>query len=592
MAYFDNASTTYPKPYCVYDFMDSFYRSSGANAGRGNYKLAQSAGALIGDTRKKIQELLHCQAKQVVFEPTATIALNIIIQGIIEKGAVNIYISPFEHNAVTRTLHHFEEQEKIKITQLTVSKGMVYDLEKIRYQFDTVKPDFVIVSHASNVFGLIAPVEDIFALAKKYEAITLVDMAQTAGLVDLNVGLTTIDFAVFAGHKTLYGPTGISGFVMNPAVKFPAVIFGGTGYESANQDMPEDLPQKYEMGTQDIAGIAGLNAALGWSAQVTIDAIRKKEAENRKKLIDLLSRYSYIKIIGNYSFFGKKCIEYPLERAIDEDKLTPYKYYPILVYLSELELESYEQLSYEMSKCMIKDKHGKYKLSKRGEILALKRSRVVAGAMQKLEALKREITPYKDDNNILVYCGATRVIDDSDTSSDDESDIRQIEAVTKILGNELNMNVARFTSEENMEERALIKEHFQDGGKLQAIVAIKCLDEGVNIPGIRTAFILASTTNPKEYIQRRGRVLRKAANKPFAEIYDFVTLPRPLDSVSGLTIEQANRDKTLVKNELARIKEFGRLALNSMLANNLIWDIQEAYHLNETDLEKEGEDFE
>lgn len=170
MAYFDNASTTYPKPYCVYDFMDSFYRSSGANAGRGNYKLAQSAGALIGDTRKKIQELLHCQAKQVVFEPTATIALNIIIQGIIEKGAVNIYISPFEHNAVTRTLHHFEEQEKIKITQLTVSKGMVYDLEKIRYQFDTVKPDFVIVSHASNVFGLIAPVEDIFALAKKYEA--------------------------------------------------------------------------------------------------------------------------------------------------------------------------------------------------------------------------------------------------------------------------------------------------------------------------------------------------------------------------------------------------------------------------------------
>ncbi|WP_026504831.1 DEAD/DEAH box helicase family protein [Butyrivibrio sp. NC3005] len=293
-----------------------------------------------------------------------------------------------------------------------------------------------------------------------------------------------------------------------------------------------------------------------------------------------------------YSFFGKKCIEYPLERAIDEDKLTPYKYYPVLVYLSELELESYEQLSYEMSKCMIKDKHGKYKLNKRGEILALKRSRVVAGAMQKLEALKREITPYKDDNNILVYCGATRVIDDSDTSSDDESDIRQIEAVTKILGNELNMSVARFTSEENMEERALIKEHFQDGGKLQAIVAIKCLDEGVNIPGIRTAFILASTTNPKEYIQRRGRVLRKADNKPFAEIYDFVTLPRPLDSVSGLTIEQANRDKTLVKNELARIKEFGRLALNSMLANNLIWDIQEAYHLNDTDLEKEGEDFE
>lgn len=289
-----------------------------------------------------------------------------------------------------------------------------------------------------------------------------------------------------------------------------------------------------------------------------------------------------------YNFFGKKCIEYSLERAINEGKLTPYKYYPVVVYLNEAELNSYEQLSYEMSKCMIKGKNGKYKLNKYGEILALKRSRVVAGAMQKLEALKREITPYKDDNNILIYCGATRVLDETDTSSDDESDIRQIEAVTKILGNELGMRVARFTSAENMEERALIKEHFQDDGKLQAIVAIKCLDEGVNIPGIRTAFILASTTNPKEYIQRRGRVLRKADNKPFAEIYDFVTLPRPLDSVSGLTIEQANRDKTLVKNELARIKEFGRLALNSMVANNLIWEIEEAYHLNDLDFEKEG----
>lgn len=293
-----------------------------------------------------------------------------------------------------------------------------------------------------------------------------------------------------------------------------------------------------------------------------------------------------------YNFFGKKCIEYSLERAIDEDKLTPYKYYPVLVYLNDIELESYEQLSYEMSKCLIKDKNGHYKLNKHGEILALKRSRIVAGAMQKLDALREQITPYRDDNNILVYCGATRILDESDNAPDDESDIRQIEAVTKILGNELGMSVARFTSEENIEERALIKEHFQDGGKLQAIVAIKCLDEGVNIPGIRTAFILASTTNPKEYIQRRGRVLRKAPNKPFAEIYDFVTLPRLLDEVSGLTIEQANRDKTLVKNELARIKEFGRLAMNSMVANELIWDIEDVYHLNDENLEKEGEELE
>lgn len=292
-----------------------------------------------------------------------------------------------------------------------------------------------------------------------------------------------------------------------------------------------------------------------------------------------------------YDFFGKKCIEYSLEKAIAEDKLTKYKYYPILVYLTEDELQQYEQKSYEMSKCLIKGKDGKYKLNKRGEILAMERARIIAGASQKLDVLREQIEPYSKDNNILVYCGATNVIDEkADSSATDEEDIRQIEAVTRILGNELGMEVAKFTSDENMETRAMIKEQFQKGDRLQAIVAIKCLDEGVNIPGIRTAFILASTTNPKEYIQRRGRVLRKADNKPYAEIYDFVTLPRELDSVSALTTEQAQRDLSLVKNELARIKEFGRLSMNSMVANNLIWDIQEAYHIvDEDSSEKAGQ---
>ncbi len=287
-----------------------------------------------------------------------------------------------------------------------------------------------------------------------------------------------------------------------------------------------------------------------------------------------------------YEFFGKKCIEYPLGRAIAEDKLTPYKYYPVVVHLTDDELSAYEQLSYEMSKCIIKDKHGKYKLNKYGEILALKRSRIVAGAEEKLIALREQIKPYAKENNILVYCGATNVNANPSSDSDD-SDIRQIEAVTRILGNEFGMQVARFTSTENMETRATIKEQFQRGDRLQAIVAIKCLDEGVNIPGIRTAFILASTTNPKEYIQRRGRVLRKAPGKPYAVIFDFVTLPRPLDAVSSLTTDQAQRDLALVKNELSRIKEFGRLSMNSMDANNLIWEMQDAYLIEPDETEED-----
>lgn len=299
MAYFDNAATTYPKPECVYAQMDSFYRKSGGNVGRGNYGLAQTAGNLVDDTRNKIQKMLHCPTKQVIFAPTATVALNIILQGLIEKGKRNIYISPFEHNAVTRTLHHFVEKKLVNVTELTVRGNLEYDLEKIRYQFDEKKPELVIVSHASNVIGLIAPVEEIFSVAKKYGAVTVVDMAQTAGLVDCNMGLDIFDFAVFAGHKTMYGPTGISGFVMKQDIDLPATIFGGTGYESANQDMPKSLPEKFEVGTLNIAGVAGLNASIEWIFQHTIEKMYTVECEKRKQLVKLLDSYDFINIIGN-----------------------------------------------------------------------------------------------------------------------------------------------------------------------------------------------------------------------------------------------------------------------------------------------------
>ena len=299
MAYFDNAATTFPKPECVYQQMDQFYRQVGGSVGRGNYGRAVSAKSLVDETRELLKYLLHCPAKQVVFEPTATLSLNIIIQGLIQAGAKNIYISPFEHNAVTRILHHYEEVQQIRVYQLSATKALEYDLERIRYQFDSGKPDLVIVSHASNVIGLIAPVEDIFRISKGYGSHTVLDMAQTAGLVDCNIGQELFDFAVFAGHKTLLGPTGISGFVMKPDIKLPSVLFGGTGFESANQDMPSTLPERFEFGTMNTSGIGGLNAALRWIAGKGTANLYTKELEKRTQLLNLLSKYNFIKIIGN-----------------------------------------------------------------------------------------------------------------------------------------------------------------------------------------------------------------------------------------------------------------------------------------------------
>ena len=125
-------------------------------------------------------------------------------------------------------------------------------------------------------------------------------MPLSAGVFVCNIGLNCIDFAVFAGHKTLYGPTGISGFVMEPSIKLPVVLFGGTGYESANQDMPESIPEKYEMGTLNVVGIAGLNASLKWIQEKTIETLAQREQENRGKLLEILNNYEFIRIVGNY----------------------------------------------------------------------------------------------------------------------------------------------------------------------------------------------------------------------------------------------------------------------------------------------------
>ena len=286
-----------------------------------------------------------------------------------------------------------------------------------------------------------------------------------------------------------------------------------------------------------------------------------------------------------YDYFGEKCITYGLDRAIREDKLTPYYYYPIPVYLNDEELERYKAISYEIAKECYKDKQGNLKITKRGERKTLERARLIAGVESKLAELKTQIEPYKNDTHILVYCGATRVEQfDSDNSSADDEGERQIVAVSKMLGHDLGMKVTHFTSNESAKEREFIKKAFADSNPYQALIAIKCLDEGVNIPSIKTAFILASTTNPKEYIQRRGRVLRKAPDKPYAIIYDFVTLARPLNEVDPYS-GSFNCERALAKRELARIKEFGRIALNSRDADTLINDIADAYNIFDFSME-------
>ncbi|MDU4588809.1 DEAD/DEAH box helicase family protein [Clostridium sp.] len=291
-----------------------------------------------------------------------------------------------------------------------------------------------------------------------------------------------------------------------------------------------------------------------------------------------------------YKYFGGKCIEYSLERAIREEKLTPYYYFPVKVYLDEYELEKYKCISKEIGKNIINLKNGKKQLNEKAKMLLIKRARIVAGAKNKVSALESVMEKYKDDNYILVYCGATNITENNDRlfDEDDIEEIRQIDCITRLLGSKLNMKVSQFTSKENNIERLIIKDKFANGDDLQALVAIKCLDEGVNIPKIKTAFILASTTNPKEYIQRRGRVLRKSKDKKYAEIYDFITLPRNLSSVKGYSEQEIISDKSLVINEVKRMIEFSSLSLNPYESDMILEQIRDAYDIDIYSLEKEN----
>ena len=204
------------------------------------------------------------------------------------------------------------------------------------------------------------------------------------------------------------------------------------------------------------------------------------------------------------------------------------------------------------------------------------RARIVAGAENKIVALKNVIVNYQRENNLLVYCGAVKY---GETGGEDVVGAKQIELVKNMLNKELGIVATKFTSEEDAKTRKRIIDAYVNE-EIQALVAIKCLDEGVNVPAIKTAFILASSANPKEYIQRRGRVLRKYPGKDYAEIYDFITLPRLLDDVYAVSESEKSIDISLIRKELTRMIDFANLSNNPTECDNLIDEIKTTYNLN------------
>ncbi len=296
--YFDNAATTYPKPEVVYETMDKYLREECVNAGRGSYELSRKATEMIEETRQLLLSLINSIYGQVIFSPSATIAINQILRGLDWEKIKNVYVSPFEHNAIMRTLHSLQNEYKFNINVMPFD-NITFELneEKLKVMFAKDNPDVIALSHVSNVTGYILPIERCHEIAEKYNPINIVDCAQSLGLVpiDIEENFKNCDFIIFAGHKSLYGPFGIAGFIqLNSNINLKEFITGGTGSDSTNLEMPPD--HKYEAGSYNTYAICGLNAALKWIKNTNIKEIFKHEKKITNYLINGLTEINGIEI--------------------------------------------------------------------------------------------------------------------------------------------------------------------------------------------------------------------------------------------------------------------------------------------------------
>ena len=277
------------------------------------------------------------------------------------------------------------------------------------------------------------------------------------------------------------------------------------------------------------------------------------------------------------NYFGKTVVEYGLGDAIQDNRLTPYYYYPVVAELTEKETYDYLEISQKLSQYLcIPEEDRNSKTRELIKQLLMKRARLQASAENKMRMMFDIIREkYTKEKHMLVYCGDGSVNTSDGDYSDSETYIRQVDYVVRELGVNLNMKVFPFTSRQDAKKRVELRNEFAKG-ELQALVAIRCLDEGVDIPATKIAFILASSTNPRQFIQRRGRVLRLSpeTGKEFAIIYDFiVTVPH------GYSDDYFKIERSLLRRELVRVKEFASLAKNKYQALNSLREIKNNYNL-------------
>lgn len=286
MIYLDNSATSFPKPNEVYDFMINFYRQHGVNPGRTGFDAAIETGDLVTNTRKMLTKLFNGgdDYNRLTFSYNATDSLNMIIQGLAEKGA-HVITTMLEHNSVLRPLYSLQQKGLIDVTYLPFDERGYVDPDDVK---KAIRPNtkFVVCTHCSNVIGTIQPLKEIGKICHDNGLIFVVDGSQGAGAVDLDMQAQNIDVYCFTGHKCLMGPTGIGGSYVREGITINHTRYGGTGVRSAVEGHLEEYPYRLEAGTMNLLGIAGLYAGVKWINEKGIMNIHDQEMRLWKKLRD------------------------------------------------------------------------------------------------------------------------------------------------------------------------------------------------------------------------------------------------------------------------------------------------------------------
>ena len=278
--YFDNAATTWPKPEVVYTFMDQFYRSHGVNPGRSGHTLSIEAEQMVVETRRMLGAFFNFggDPNRVVFTQNATDSLNLALFGLLGVGD-HVISTRLEHNSVRRPLNHLERDHGVLVTLVGRDAQGYVDPDEIRAAI-TPRTRVVVVNHASNVLGSLQDLEAIAAVVEPTDAILVVDTCQSAGVVPIDMDAIGIDILTFTGHKGLLGPMGIGGLIVREGIDLPPARFGGTGVDSMLSFQPDEYPNHLEAGTISIPGVAGLNAAQRWFAELGRECSGRPELDH------------------------------------------------------------------------------------------------------------------------------------------------------------------------------------------------------------------------------------------------------------------------------------------------------------------------